>query len=148
MVRQQQLAGIVAAPPKKKRVSRVSLIEDKLDFQLRAFKLTGYVREHRFALELPVDRDTGKPRQWRFDFAWVQAQVAVEVEGFNVQRLTSGRFVCIGAHTDPAGFLDDMDKYNMAAEHGWTVLRFGEKQIQSGAAAATIQRVLARKGAL
>jgi hypothetical protein len=53
-------------------------------------------------------------RKWRFDYAWIGAKVAVEVEG---AVWTGGR------HTRGAGFLKDVEKYNAAALLGWTVLR-------------------------
>lgn len=62
------------------------------------------VAEHRFA----------PPRRWRFDYAWPEHRVALEVEG---GVWTGGR------HTRGAGFLKDMEKYNEAARLGWRVLR-------------------------
>jgi len=50
-------------------------------------------------------------RRWRFDFAWPQQKVALEVEGLN------------GRHQRTAGFLKDMEKYNRATVMGWRVLR-------------------------
>lgn len=60
--------------------------------------------EHRFA----------PPRRWRFDYAWPESKVALEVEG--------GAFSG-GRHTRGAGFLKDMEKYNAATLAGWKVLR-------------------------
>lgn len=54
-------------------------------------------------------------RKWRFDFAWPDLLVAAEVEG--------GVFVR-GRHVSPKGFVADCEKYNAAAQLGWTVLRF------------------------
>lgn len=59
------------------------------------------VREHRF-------HDT---RRWRFDFAFPEARVAVEIEGR-------------GRHQTFAGFRADTEKYNTALLLGWRVLRF------------------------
>lgn len=53
-------------------------------------------------------------RKWRFDYAFVEARVALEVEG-GVH--TGGR------HIRPKGFLNDMEKYNTAAVMGWRLLR-------------------------
>lgn len=53
-------------------------------------------------------------RKWRFDYAWSDAKVALEVEG----GIWSG-----GRHTSARGFLKDMEKYNAAASLGWKVLR-------------------------
>lgn len=53
-------------------------------------------------------------RRWRFDYAWCDAKVALEVEG---GVWTNGR------HTRGAGFLADISKYNRAATLGWRLLR-------------------------
>lgn len=53
-------------------------------------------------------------RKWRFDYAWVDKKVALEVEG--------GAFSG-GRHTTGAGFRADIDKYNSATVLGWTVVR-------------------------
>lgn len=62
-------------------------------------------REYRFA----------PPRRWRFDFAWLEPMVAVEVEG-GIRNY--------GRHNRPEGFQGDCEKYNAAALDGWTVLRY------------------------
>lgn len=54
-------------------------------------------------------------RRFRFDRAFPKAKVAVELEGGT----WSG-----GRHTRGAGFERDCEKYNLAALHGWKVLRF------------------------
>lgn len=53
-------------------------------------------------------------RRWRFDYAWPEKMVALEVEG---GVWTGGR------HTRGAGFVKDMEKYNRAAVLGWRLLR-------------------------
>ena len=53
-------------------------------------------------------------RKWRFDYAWPEHFVALEVEG----GIWTG-----GRHTSGSGFLRDMEKYNAAACAGWLVLR-------------------------
>ena len=54
-------------------------------------------------------------RQWRFDFAWPDRKVAVELEG---GVYTNGR------HVRPAGYQADCAKYNEATQRGWRVLRY------------------------
>lgn len=54
------------------------------------------------------------PRRWRFDWAWPDNKVALEVEGGVWTR---------GRHTRGAGFIKDMEKYNAATVLGWRVLR-------------------------
>ncbi len=53
-------------------------------------------------------------RLWRFDYAWPDYLVALEVEG---GAYTQGR------HTRGKGFIADMEKYNAAVVAGWRVLR-------------------------
>lgn len=60
-------------------------------------------------------------RKWRFDFAWPQILVAVEIEG----GVWSG-----GRHSGGAGMAADCDKYNAAVALGWKVLRFTERQLR------------------
>lgn len=79
------------------------------------------------------DYDAG--RRWRFDFAWPDLMVAVECEGGTY---TGGR------HTTGAGFEKDAEKYAEAVARGWTVLRFTQRQITSGAALEALERVLTR----
>jgi hypothetical protein len=71
---------------------------------LRGLGLPEPVAEHRFHPD----------RRWRFDYAWLDFKVALEVEG--------GVWVG-GRHTRGAGFVNDMDKYSEAAILGWCVLR-------------------------
>lgn len=55
-------------------------------------------------------------RKWRFDFAWPQAYVAVEIEG-----LLCGPG---GRHQRMGGFTRDCEKYNAAVVAGWKLLRY------------------------
>jgi hypothetical protein len=67
-------------------------------------------REYRFNL----------PRtKHRFDFCWPALRIALEVEG--------GVWVQ-GRHTRGAGFLKDMEKYNLAASQRWLVFRTTPKE--------------------
>jgi very-short-patch-repair endonuclease len=70
------------------------------------------VLEHRFH---PV-------RRWRFDLAWPELQIAVEIDG--------GQFVK-GRHLQPRGFQADCEKLNAAALHGWSVLRYTTRDVQT-----------------
>lgn len=54
-------------------------------------------------------------RRFRFDFAWVESRVAVELEG---SAYTQGR------HTRGVGYESDCTKYNLAVALGWRVFRF------------------------
>ena len=87
--------------------------------------LLGAVAEHRFHPE----------RKWRFDFAWPDAMVALEVEG---GVWTGGR------HTRGAGFIEDMRKYNAATELGWRVFRITPDEIYHLETVLILRRALAR----
>jgi very-short-patch-repair endonuclease len=79
--------------------------------------------EHRFA----------PPRRWRFDLAFPDHMLAVEIEG---GAWTGGR------HTRGAGFISDMEKYNAAVLRGWRLLRFTPSQVFDGTAKATLAEAL------
>lgn len=68
-------------------------------------------------LPVPVKEHVFHPtRKWRFDYAWPEYKVALEVEGGIWMR---GR----GAHSRPQGIERDIEKYNAAVVLGWRVLR-------------------------
>lgn len=54
-------------------------------------------------------------RKWRFDRAFVEARVAVELDGGTYNQ---------GRHVRGAGFERDLEKLNAAALAGWLVLRY------------------------
>jgi very-short-patch-repair endonuclease len=62
-----------------------------------------------------------KPRRWKFDVAWPDCRVAVELEGGIWTR---------GRHTRGKGYRRDMEKYNAASMDGWTVLRYCANDIR------------------
>jgi very-short-patch-repair endonuclease len=83
-----------------------SKLEDDFDY-LWAKKCTSkLVKELQFAKNLG--------RKWKFDFANVDAQVAIEIEG--------GVWIS-GRHTRGKGFIKDCEKYNTATLMGWSVFR-------------------------
>lgn len=53
-------------------------------------------------------------RKWRFDYAWPEQKIALEVEG--------GAFIG-GRHTSGQGFVADMEKYNAAGMLGWRIFK-------------------------
>jgi len=101
---------------------KVSAIENLLLFQIRAAcKDRPPKTEYRFH----------PTRRWRFDLAWPEIMLAVEVEGGS---WTGGR------HVTGSGFEADCEKYNEAVLSGWSVLRFTGDQIKSGYALVMIER--------
>lgn len=137
---------------KKPKPSKAREAADEFDFQLRAYRMTGWEREHPFAKDhpgrWPKDRSFGgttKARVWRFDFARRDVMLAVEIEGLRVQNV-AGRILCTGRHSTAEGYREDCRKYAAAVELGWSVLRFVQDQVYNGEAIATIERVLGARG--
>lgn len=61
-------------------------------------------------------------RNWRFDFAWPEQRVAVEIEG--------GVYMRVSGHTSATGYQKDCAKYNAAIEAGWVVLRYTPQMVE------------------
>lgn len=80
-------------------------------------------REHQFC-----------DRKWRFDFAWPDKKLAVEVEGGT----SFGR----SRHSKGDGFEKDAAKYNRAARDGWVVLRYSTRMVTDGSAIDEVLEVL------
>ena len=89
--------------PGRKRSSLEQVFAD----QAQRLRLPAWVEEHQFAVSIG--------RRWRFDFAWPDRMLAVEIDG--------GAFSG-GRHTRGAGFSEDCRKLNAATLLGWRVLRF------------------------
>jgi very-short-patch-repair endonuclease len=100
-----------------------SALEDTFAFQLDAYGLTGYVREY---AAIPG-------RKFRFDFAFIQERLLIEVQG--------GTFSG-GAHGRGVGIHRDYEKGNLAVQHKWRVLQFDTKQVKSGEAVAFTQSII------
>lgn len=112
-------------PPAAPRVT-LSRAEDwpgSLAVECVRLGLAPPVREHRFH---PV-------RRWRFDLAWPDRLVAVEVDG--------GAFIG-GRHTSGAGFRVDCVKLSEAAALGWRVLRVMPEHVEDGSALGWVLRAL------
>jgi very-short-patch-repair endonuclease len=74
-----------------------------------------FEREYKFALP---------PRQWRFDFAWPEAKIAVEIDGGVHEGPARGR------HMRQAGYEKDAEKMANAALMGFRVIRLTPSMIQ------------------
>lgn len=104
-------------------MGKKSELEIMFAWQVKHFGLPEPVQELRFH---PV-------RKWRFDFAWPDRMLAVEIEGGT---RTKGR------HTQGSGFEKDCEKYNAALLAGWHILRFTGAMVNSGAARLVTQEAL------
>jgi very-short-patch-repair endonuclease len=101
----------------------MSNAEESLATLIKWEKLPVPSREYTFA----------SPRRWRFDFAWWQHKVAVEVEG--------GSWIA-GRHTRGSSFEKDCEKYNAANLKGWNVYRVTPRMVEDGRAIALIRQAL------
>jgi very-short-patch-repair endonuclease len=71
----------------------------------------------------PVEQHMFHPsRKWRFDFAWPEDRVSVEIEGGTFSRKKT-------AHKTGAGIQRDIEKGNAAVALGWRVLRYTAKDL-------------------
>lgn len=100
-------------------------LEDRFAQQIKAYGLPTPEREFLFH----------PTRRWRFDFAWFDFRVAVEVDGAT----WSG-----GRHTRGKGFEADAEKLNAATALGWRVYRYTATRIRSGCAIQEIRVALER----
>lgn len=105
-------------------------------------------REHRFH----------STRRWRFDFAFPEVFLAIELNGAIFTEAKAefaeqgGKLVAVptlkaGRHSRGAGQLNDMEKLNAAIELGWSVLVYGPPHVRSGAAAIQTERIVLRRRA-
>ena len=98
-----------------------SELEETLAFQIRAMKLPEPVREYRFHAD----------RKWRFDFAWVDQRIAMEVEG----GVWNG-----GRHGRGSGIVKDIEKGNAAVLLGWRMMRATGDMIKKGEAVRLLEQ--------
>ena len=100
-------------------------------------------------------------RKWRFDFAWPERLIAVEVEGGVwgqivhchrcgtqvLMTLKDGRRVPVrtgGRHQTGRGYTSDVEKYSSAALMGWMVIRVTPEHIKDGKAIQWVELALDR----
>jgi hypothetical protein len=72
-------------------------------------------------------------RRWRFDYAWPESKVALELEGGAWSQ---------GRHVRAKGFLGDIEKYNEATLLGWKLLRCATDHIGTGYIPDCVHRAL------
>ncbi len=113
--------------------------EEILAFHMKALRMGPFERQYKFHPTL----------KWRFDFAWPEHKVAVEVEGgVSHAKLVSPKGTpIIGHHIHPEGFEHDCCKYNEATLLGWRLIRVTPRMVGSmrrgGSATEYIRRALA-----
>jgi hypothetical protein len=118
----------------------MSALENTLYFQIEALGIPLPACEYRFAAEhvgiqagIRARLKAAGLKDWRFDFAWPDKMLAVEVEG--------GAWVN-GRHTRGAGFTADIEKYHHAMSLGWTVYRCDGALVKRGQAVGLIERLI------
>tara|TARA_Y100000310_G_scaffold163513_1_gene163345 strand:- start:18126 stop:18521 length:396 start_codon:yes stop_codon:yes gene_type:complete len=72
-------------------------------------------------------------RKWRFDLAFPDQHLAVEIEGGIWQ---------YGRHNRASTFIKDMEKYNNACMLGWHLLRFSTEMVRNGEARKQIKQFM------
>ena len=102
----------------------MSAIEEKLLFHIKAAGLPEPEREYRF----------DAVKRYRFDFAYPDQMLAIEVEG--------GTWIPNTGHTSGVGYQSNVRKYNLAVVKGWKLLRFTTDMVTSGEAIMMIEAVL------
>lgn len=100
--------------------------EEMFESQLTRSGVTGWVREHKFH----------GSRNWRFDFAWLDEMLAVEING--------GTFRAKGGAHTGAGFRRDCVKGMAAIELGWTVITVMPEHVRQGRALQVLEKRLDR----
>ena len=69
-------------------------------------------------------------RKWRFDFAWVDLKIAVEIQGgaFQFRGGRGGRGS--GGHNTAMGQSKDYEKYRIATRGGWRIFPYNTHDLQ------------------
>ncbi len=98
-------------------------LEAQFMFQIRACGLPIPEREVRFH----------KKRRWRFDFAYPDKMLAIEICG--------GMWIK-GRHNNPISIGKDYEKLNHAQIMGWKVLQFTGDQVKTGEAIRFLEEAL------
>ncbi len=81
-----------------------SLYESKIEEDF------GCYWKHNYTFPLTLQHKFHKSREWRFDFAFPQVFLAVEIQGFGT------------GHTSYTGMHKDYEKHNAAVKCGWSII--------------------------
>ena len=111
----------------KDPMSRPSHLEETLAFQIRASALPQPLREYKAMAD----------RRFRWDFAWPDHRLLVEVQG--------GIWLKSG-HSSGGGITRDCTKLNLATLAGWHTFQVTKDHIESGEALLWIKTYLHQDG--
>ncbi len=114
-----------------RKESAKSKAEDLFAFQLKSIGLAGFVRQHKFAAT----------RKWTLDFAFVDARVAIEIQGFG----PGGHG---GAHQRPKRLNAQYEKHSALAIYGWRLLEGSTRQVEDGSLLKWTEAALGVAGGL
>jgi very-short-patch-repair endonuclease len=81
---------------------------------LQGAGLPSFVREHVFSTK----------RKFRFDFAWPELKIGIEIEGAIWKK---------GGHSTGKGITRDIEKGNLATLEGWKLLRYSTTMLEKEA---------------
>ena len=84
-------------------------------------------------------------RRFRFDYAWPEHLIALEVEGGlygNGKNCPVCKRPSAMGHTSVTGIRRDMEKYNEAAALGWRLVRVEPSKLESGETIELLKRIL------
>ena len=95
--------------------------------------------EQRFGQPVPEYLFARGERQFRFDWAWLDQKIALEIEGGTWSTKKKSR------HTTGQGYEDDCIKYSMAAIRGWLVVRATTTMIRDGRALGLLEQAFAAR---
>jgi len=89
---------------------------------------------------IPEYKFAAPERQYRADFAFLEARIIVEVDG-GVWRQGGG------AHSHPTNILRDMERTNEASIRGWRLMRFTPEELNKAQTFLMIKQAIAWKPA-
>lgn len=105
--------------PKRSKASKEKTIKEPSKLEI-AFDQAWML--HKDGMPDPVcELRFAPPRKWRFDRAWPDAKIAVEIDG--------GTWMG-GRHSRGEGYSNDCEKLNHAVLMGWRVLRYTSDMIK------------------
>lgn len=130
--------GKRAASARAPKASTVSVPEDLFADQCRMYRLPPVVRQLHFA-------KAQLGRMWRFDFAFPDYKLAIEINGVCVRRI-QGQLVVLGRHASIDGIRGDYEKTRAAIRLGWSVLPFLQTDVKPEHAIQETMRELAARG--
>lgn len=117
--RRVQKSGVFTKRERPEKMNAGRRWEVELAAQLDEAGFFGrYVREYRFRSD----------RRFRFDFAFVPEQFAIEVDG--------------AVHRIKSRFHGDREKGQLALTGGWTILHVGPDQVRNGEALSLAKQLL------